>query len=285
MLKQRIVTALALLAILLPALFAQSPTPFRVLSLLLIAVAAWEWARLSGTPAWGSLLSGLICGACCAGYWLGGFLVHPNQLLWQIAGLLWAVIGSFVLYAGSGSWSKYPLAPRLFFGLFVLFVAWVAVVKAWMLGINFLLSVFALVWVADIGAYFAGRAFGGHVFKRKLAPTISPGKSWEGVIGGMLGVLLLAWVWTTWEKNSSIGAGSLYLLLAQHGMGVLLASLIFLSGMSVIGDLFESLVKRAAGAKDSSRLLPGHGGVLDRVDALLPTLPMAMLLWSFSQKV
>ena len=149
-----------------------------------------------------------------------------------------------------------------------------AVAQARTIGINFLLSVLLLVWVADIFAYFAGRAFG----KRKLAPAISPGKSWEGVWGGMAGVLVLAVCWVWADASLHAGVASLYTRLLAHGWPVLLIAALFMAAMSVVGDLVESLVKRSVGAKDSSGLLPGHGGVLDRVDALLPTLPLAMML-------
>jgi phosphatidate cytidylyltransferase len=145
------------------------------------------------------------------------------------------------------------------------------------LGINFLLSVLVLVWGADVFAYFAGRSLG----KRKLAISISPGKSWEGVWGGMVGVLLIAAVWL-WLDRGALNAQvpSLYSRIAAHGWWLMVVALLFMCAMSVVGDLVESLVKRSAGAKDSSNLLPGHGGVLDRVDALLPTLPLAMMLMS-----
>ena len=167
---------------------------------------------------------------------------------------------------------------RLALGALVLGCAWLALVQARTVGINFMLSVFCLVWMADIAAYFGGRRFG----KRKLAPTISPGKSWEGVYSGMLGVLLLAVVWSAVELRVATDGASLFTQLRQHfGLVGQLVLLAFLAGMSVVGDLFESLVKRAAGAKDSSRLLPGHGGVLDRVDALLPVFPLSMALLSW----
>jgi len=141
------------------------------------------------------------------------------------------------------------------------------------MGIEFLLSVLVLVWVADIFAYFAGRALGGRFSHGKLAPAISPGKSWEGVWGGMIGVVALSLAWSAW------GGNTLYSQLAQrHGIVLMLLSVVFLAAMSVVGDLVESLIKRSAGVKDSSGLLPGHGGVLDRVDALLPALPLAMML-------
>jgi phosphatidate cytidylyltransferase len=131
------------------------------------------------------------------------------------------------------------------------------------------------VWAADIAAYFGGRAFG----RRKLAPTISPGKSWEGVASGMLGVLVLAALWLAIDARWATDSASIFTLLNQRfGVVVMVLAVLALAGLSVVGDLFESLIKRAVGAKDSSALLPGHGGVLDRVDALLPVLPCAMAL-------
>jgi len=140
-----------------------------------------------------------------------------------------------------------------------------------------------LVWAADVFAYFVGRSLGGKFSRVKLAPSISPGKSWEGVWGGMLGVLLVACIWIWVDRTYSVGASSLYTHLYERGAWFLLAGCVFLSAMSVVGDLVESLVKRSAGVKDSSGLLPGHGGVLDRVDALLPVLPLAMMLVTVSR--
>ena len=174
-----------------------------------------------------------------------------------------------------------PAFLRLALGPAALWVAWLAVVQARLVGVNFLLSVLALVAAADIAAYFAGRAFGGQLVARKLAPSISPNKSWEGVFGGMAGVLLLAALWIFFDRQIAPAdwSRSLYSHLWQGGGLVwLVPSVMALAGLSVVGDLVESLVKRAAGAKDSSQLLPGHGGVLDRIDAQLPTLPFAMAL-------
>ena len=148
------------------------------------------------------------------------------------------------------------------------------------IGINFLLSILTLVWAADIFAYFAGRTFGGRFSRGKLAPAISPGKSWEGVWGGMLGVLALALAWRWADAAWTAEVPSLYTRLGRAGWWLFLIALVFMAAMSVVGDLLESLVKRSAGVKDSSGLLPGHGGVLDRVDALLPTLPLALMLYS-----
>ena len=183
--------------------------------------------------------------------------------------------------AGVPGWGRIPSAVRLVAGVLALWLAWLAVVQARMLGVNFLLSVLVLVWAADVFAYFAGRALGGRFTRgRKLAPSISPGKSWEGVWGGMLGVLAVGAGWITWDGAHADGAASLYSRLYAFGLAGLVGGVVFLVGMSVAGDLIESLVKRSAGQKDSSQLLPGHGGVLDRIDALLPTLPLAMLLVS-----
>ena len=139
-----------------------------------------------------------------------------------------------------------------------------------------------LVWVADIFAYFSGRAFGLRFTKGKLAPSISPGKSWEGVWGGLVGVVVVAFIWVAADAHWQAPVASFYTSMAQQGWGFLVLVALFMVAMSVCGDLVESLIKRSAGVKDSSGLLPGHGGVLDRVDALLPTLPLAMMLTSLT---
>ena len=193
---------------------------------------------------------------------------------------MWVLGGAALLRAGVLGWPRVPAAVRLVVGVLALWLAWLAVVQARMVGINFLLSVLALVWAADISAYFAGRAFGLRFTKNKLAPAISPGKSWEGVWGGAVGVLLLALVWVAIDAGGYTSVPSFYTVLARQGWWLLLLAALFMTAMSVAGDLIESLIKRSAGVKDSSHLLPGHGGVLDRVDALLPTLPLALMLYS-----
>lgn len=280
MLRQRVITAVVLLLILLPALFYPSATPFCLAALVLIAAGGWEWARLNGCGQRGALLSGVVCACACAMAWQLGALERSLSLLWAVAGACWVLAGCWVLYRGVAAWSEHPRMLRLFFGLGALWLAWLAVAQAKVIGANFLLSVLLLVWVADIFAYFTGRAFGGRVCHRKLAPGISPGKSWEGVWGGMLGVVIMAFVWQRIDSAWALSVPSLFSQLGARGTGLLFFGALFLTMMSVVGDLFESLVKRSAGVKDSSALLPGHGGVLDRVDALLPTLPLAMLLYS-----
>ncbi|MDB5752325.1 MAG: phosphatidate cytidylyltransferase, partial [Ramlibacter sp.] len=191
---------------------------------------------------------------------------------------------AWLVRSGVSGWPAIPLAARLATGVLALVLAWLALAQARVIGVNFLLSVLVLVWVADIFAYFAGKAFGLKFTKRKLAPTISPGKSWEGVWGGMAGVAVLAIVWTVADGAAQAQVPSLYSRLAALGWPVLVIAAVFLAAMSVVGDLVESLVKRSSGFKDSSQLLPGHGGVLDRIDALLPTLPLAMMLASLAQR-
>jgi phosphatidate cytidylyltransferase len=165
--------------------------------------------------------------------------------------------------------------------MLALLLAWLAVVQARVQGVNFLMSILVLVWVADSFAYFAGRAWGGKFTSNKLAPSISPGKSWEGVWGGVLGVFLLAMSWAWADSHWQTAVPSLYHRLQGHHFVFMAIALLFLTAMSVVGDLIESLIKRSAGVKDSSGLLPGHGGVLDRIDALLPTLPIALMLASW----
>lgn len=280
MLKQRVITALVLLAVLLPALFHGDPRAFMALMLVFIAAGGWEWGRLNGLAQGASLALGAITLAACGASWGLGWHATPQAALWVPAGVAWVLCGALLLRAGVPGWPQLAPPVRLVGGLLALWLTWLAVVQARVIGINFLLSVLLLVWAADVFAYFAGRAFGTRLVARKLAPSISPGKSWEGVMGGMLGVVVLAGVWVAADAHYGATVPSLYSLLAQAGWPVLLLVVLGLAAMSVVGDLVESLIKRSVGAKDSSGLLPGHGGVLDRVDALLPTLPLALMLYS-----
>ena len=280
MLLTRIITALVLLAFLLPAVFASNPMWFALVSLVLIAAAGWEWGRLNGVSPIASIGPGALL-ALTGGWAVYSGAVGGTPAVWWWAALaLWLVGSVFVLRGGPSAWPRWPAPLRLLVGLALLWLGWLALAQARVVSINFVLSVLCIVWMADIGAYAAGRAFGKH----KLAPSISPGKSWEGVYGGLVGVMLLAVIWTLWiDRTLAVDAPSVFTRLrSAFGWIGMLAACAALSGLSVVGDLFESLVKRAAGAKDSSRLLPGHGGVLDRIDALMPVLPAAMALGSLS---
>lgn len=279
MLGQRVATAVLLLALLIPALVAEQALPFALLTLALIAAAAWEWARLNGVTAWGAWLSGAVVASACVVALVTGWVARTPAVLWWIAALAWCVGGAVALRAGPAGWPHLPRSLRWGIGVAGLWVAWLAIGQARGIGLNFVLSVFCLVWVADIAAYFGGRRFG----RRKLAPSISPGKSWEGVYSGLAGVLLLALAWLWIDRRWALTPSLYSELFAAGGAPALLLGCGVLAAMGVVGDLVESLVKRAAGAKDSSALLPGHGGVLDRVDALLPVFPIALALWSLTR--
>jgi len=277
MLKTRVITAVVLLAVLLPVLFQPSPWPFAWATVLMMGAAGWEWARLNGLPGTGALAAGAALALACVWTLLIGGLHAPPPWVWSAASLVWVLGGAYALRAGPAGWPRIARGVRLALGAALLWGAWLAIVQAKVHGINFILSVFCLVWMADIAAYFGGRAFG----RRKLAPAISPGKSWEGVWSGLAGVILLGFTWVhVIDLKLAVDSPSLYTLLVQRHGWVSLLALVFLAAMSVVGDLFESLVKRAVGAKDSSGLLPGHGGVLDRIDALLPVFPLALALIS-----
>lgn len=280
MLLQRVITALILLAFLLPALFYPAPEPLCLLAIVAIAAATWEWGRMNGMSQPKSVALALAMVFACLLSWIMGLLTARTPMLWTFAGAAWVLVGGWLLRNGVDGWGAIDKVVRGIVGFAALWLAWLAICQARVIGTNFLLSVLLLVWVADISAYFAGRAFGTKFFKNKLAPAISPGKSWEGVCGGMLGVLVLAGAWVWADGVWAAPVASLYTRLAQQSGVLLVVAVLFMAAMSVVGDLVESLIKRSAGVKDSSGLLPGHGGVLDRVDALLPTLPLAMMLVS-----
>ena len=278
MLKQRVITAIVLLLVLGGVLSWPSPWAFGALMTLFMAAAAWEWARLSGYQTVASLAFAAVAMLGCAlmlmAQWhlCTGSALRNAMTIWTV---LWLLAALYLLHSGVAIWSLIPRGLRMVAGLLGLWAAWLAVTQLHARqGVWYLLSVLALVWVADIGAYFAGRAFG----KRKLAPTISPGKSWAGAVGGAIGVVVLAVVGASLLQETP----NLYTDVLQRGgwLALLLLAL-GIDVLSVLGDLLESLMKRGMGVKDSSRLLPGHGGVLDRIDSLLPVLPftLAAVLW------
>ena len=269
MLGRRVVTALVLLAVLLPAIFWFPPVVWNLLTLGFLAVGAWEWDRLlpGGPNARAAAGSVLVCGAAALGW--RAVAPWPTSALLVICVSLvifWAVLGPRRLQAHQARGGGWPLAALLLFG------CWLALVELRALGPGPLLSSMAVVWVADVAAYFAGRAFG----RRKLAPAISPGKTWEGAFGGLLAVALAGWA------AARIPAAQTMLparLVDEMGLVPALVTLVALAALSIVGDLHESLLKREAGVKDSGWILPGHGGVLDRIDALIPTMPAALLLY------
>ncbi len=274
MLRQRIITALVLLAVLIPSLLASQVWPFASVVLVLVAAAAWEWARLNGVAGAGPVVIAAAVVLLCA-LQIGELLPRAvESTIFLIVSIGWICGSIWVLRGGMDGWRHAPRWARLVVGVLVLSVAAIALLRARQLGLGFVLSIFCLVWVADVAAYAAGRAIG----RRKLAPTVSPGKTWEGAFGGVLAVGVLSWGWLVAQSTHGDLGPSIFSAL-QARFGVLSVVLVVgLVAMSIVGDLFESLVKRAAGVKDSSGLLPGHGGVLDRIDALLPVFPLAMAL-------
>jgi len=273
MLKTRVITAVVLLAVLLPILYFNNFTAFALVAIAFFGAAVWECFRLFNPGTQNAHIIALLWTAAFAA---ALFTDRINTSFWAALSLaLW--IARFVPSLKLG---LPPLgAPAntllsLVYG-FAVVGCFAAIVELYSFSPLFLLSVLAIVWVADIGAYFSGKAFG----KRKLAPSISPGKSWEGAIGGGIAVLVLA-------SLSVLFGGDVFertfAVRVQHAYGwaALLAVLVLMVAASVVGDLFESQLKRRAGMKDSSNLLPGHGGVLDRIDALIPVLPLAALIGS-----
>ena len=276
MLLKRVATAVVLLAILAVDLSLDNPWPLLIFFGVAVGVTAFEWLRLTapGHPRLalfvGLLL--LVVSLLQAQLWVAAesrylLLFHAATAL---SALVWLVLIPWCLYqaqinhqATSLGWSLFaPICLYSTFGTLALF--WLES-GAW-----HLLSLLLVIWIADILAYFGGRRFGKH----KLAPNISPGKTREGAIFGLAGVLIWM-VGTSFYDNSYAS----WLLQVWGWAGLILGSLL-LGGLAIMGDLFESFLKRQANVKDSSHLLPGHGGVYDRVDAVVAVVPVAYLLVS-----
>ena len=296
MLITRVITAVLLLCALLPALFWLPAVHWRAAVTVVLMIAAWEWARMARLPhklIWpyvvatgvvgALLLLGLpfadTAGASADGVVTGvassaaagaaaGAVAGVVRAAYGIAFLFWLAVVPLLFITGARPGDGLGALV----GWCVLLPFGAAVADLRDLGPWLLVSVMALVWVADIAAYFAGRAFG----RRKLAPGISPGKTWAGAVGGVVAVALYALA--NWHFGNPLLAG-------EPLWRVLLLAGVMLAAVSIIGDLFESAMKRAAGLKDSSRLLPGHGGVMDRIDSLTSTLPVAALLLIWSGKL
>ena len=272
MLKQRVITALVLLAVIIGVLALGGTTAWGVLMLPVMALAIHEWTRLLGRQASPALPISLAV-AIAYGAWPSDATPAPEWLVpvLGIGVLAWIFVAFRSVFRVRPSCSSPWLAA------FSMLLLWVSLFELRNLGAGVLISAMAIVWLADIGAYFSGRAFGQH----KLAPRVSPGKTWEGVAGGA--VLCIGTALVVARAGAGAAGGSLPLfstVVSQHlgliGMAVVLMLLVLLS---VMGDLYESLLKRHAGVKDSGTCLPGHGGMFDRIDALVPTMPLCLLIW------
>jgi phosphatidate cytidylyltransferase len=277
MLRLRVITAVVLLLALLGA-FAIGHQAVAAVLAALIGGAVYEWLRLSGVGAHGAVGSGVIVAFVLAFLEWRSLGVSGAALDFLLTAtiLAWLVILGWLLRAAQVEPAPNPgVGAKIGFGVLLLAGAWWAVLALYRVSSLFLFSALAVVWVADIAAYFAGRAFG----RRKLAVRISPGKTWAGVVGAVVAVLAVAVLaWLVWPQGEIFSN----LLLARAPL-LALPLLAVLVALSIVGDLFESLLKRQAGVKDSSHLLPGHGGVLDRIDALLPVLPAAVLITRWLQ--
>ncbi len=262
MLKTRVITALILAAGLLAALFLLPRSATLGIFTVIVGLAAWEWAGLLRAGSRGRWMYGLItCLPCLA---LGAFDMPQTLLLalWSLALVFWLLL---VPLWFRRKWVLRANAAGFLTGWLLLIPSWAAMATLYLRSPWLLLAVMALVWVADIAAYFCGRAFG----RRKLAPSISPGKTWEGAVGAVVAVLAYGLI--LGKISGRLMTLNFFQIL------LLMLGLLLLTAVSIFGDLFESLAKRQAGLKDSSGLLPGHGGVLDRIDSLTSTLPLVGL--------
>lgn len=275
MLRTRIITAICLLALVLPALATDMTWIWSLVTLGFAVVGGWEWRRMqadcrseenaSRAYVFAGVLLVVGLGWMALRHWQPDINDQLSLLVLGAAALFWVTLGPWRLRTqaldAGGPW----LAGVLVFG------CWVGLVELRLIGILPLVVALLIVWIADIGAYFVGRAFG----RRKLAPTISPGKSWEGAFGGALLVVVFGLI----AAASPTMVNTLpERLVVSIGPVFAAVVLLMLSALSVVGDLYESALKRQAGVKDSGRTLPGHGGVLDRIDALIPVMPCIALL-------
>ncbi|MEO9653737.1 phosphatidate cytidylyltransferase [Marinomonas sp.] len=259
MLVPRIISAVIMALLFICAVFILEESSFVLAMGGVVIVAAWEWARLAGVhKAYGRLGFALVVAVCC--YLLESFnwprlSLYISPLLWLLA-LFWVI-----RYPDQLVWRH--VAVRLLFGALVLLTTWSALVvlKQSDNFVVWVLVLMGLIWGADTGAYFAGRAFG----RRKLARFVSPGKSWEGVFGGLL------------MTQCGIGLFAVMSHFTLNEWLILTLVALVTSSVSVLGDLTESLFKRHEGLKDSSKLIPGHGGVMDRVDSLTAAAPIFVL--------
>lgn len=284
MLKQRVITAVIMLIILGAAMLAPVRWPLLAIFVLMSTLACWEWERLSLSQdqqrwAWPlALLNGALM-LWLSVYWYetgpqGQAADLVYRALVPLMAALWIVGATGLVLQGQATQRAQGVLLSVM-GVLAPLVAWASLyLFLHEQGIVYVLSLLVLIWVADIAAYFAGRAFG----KAKLAPRVSPGKTWAGAVGGMVAAAVWMLASANWSGSFAADIVQRWGWVATAALGVALAAL------SIVGDLFESLLKRRAAVKDSSQLLPGHGGVYDRIDALLPVAPVALLLsgaWLF----
>jgi len=274
-LKTRILTAIVLIVVTLLALFWLPPRGWGAVTLVVVGIAAHEWADLCGLTLFGRLA--FVAVALAIGAEL--LFVFAPGVGWPLAvtlvacgaaTLFWLAVAPAWLASAWRVKSKLALALT---GWLVLLAWWVALVELQARSPALLLAAMAIVWIADTAAYFSGRAFG----RRKLAPTVSPGKTWEGVYGALAATAAYTLI-MLWLAPDLLRAQARTPLAIAAWVALVLA----LTMLSVVGDLFKSLLKRQRGVKDSGRILPGHGGVIDRIDALLAVMPPAALLVQYA---
>ncbi len=290
MLMKRTMTAIVMLLVVGGVLLSSNAFPFVVFTSLAIAVAQWEWSKLNGADGVQALVNvaffAVMAVVSMSMGWVDDLLLPSLSPLpwlklhhiWLGCVGLWALCIMLMLQLGVSGWRRTPMLVRQALGLIVLWAAWLATIRARHLGVGFLLSAMALVWASDTLAYFTGKWLGGRFIQQKLAAHLSPGKTWEGALGAFVGVYAMVGLWAVFfTSNNPADSNNLYALLIQLPWHSTFLAILLLVSMGVCGDLFESMVKRQAHVKDSSQLLPGHGGVLDRIDALLPVMPLVML--------
>lgn len=271
MLRQRVITAVILVLALIAAL-AAGALAFATFAALVFGAAVFEWLRLANWRDAAAIGAGVVVGAMLLALEAAGLRVQgrPLVMLAGAACAVWLLIALRVVRAQVSGDLRLRDGEVALLAPLPLAAAWFSLLALYRRGALFLFSALAVVWVADIAAYFAGRAFG----KRKLAPQISPGKTWAGAAGAVIAVLMVAALaWFAWP-DAALFSNALFARAPLVALGMLTGLVV----VSIVGDLFESLMKRHAGVKDSSGLLPGHGGVLDRIDALLPVLPAAIVI-------
>lgn len=264
MLKQRLLTIVVLVPILIAALY-YLPAPFLgVFGLLLLAWMAWEWAQLAMLPHIFSKLVYVLAVVVLAYVLVNKWQVASSAFL-MVAALLWLqALWVVCRYRTEGSGQVMGLLGRLTraaVGLVAIPALWLAWTVLFAMSRDWLLYALLIVWVADSAAYVGGRLWGRHA----LATQVSPKKTWEGLVTGLVACLALAWLGYHWLNIDA----SLFYWLLVSGLVALI---------SVVGDLYESVLKRLSGVKDSGRLLPGHGGILDRMDAMLAAMPCFVVL-------